>query len=48
MIAIDGIGNRTKFSTITLFTSSTAIDLQASNVATDKVKTRTTQAKQHH
>jgi flagellin len=37
MIAIDGIGNRTKFSTITLFTSSTAIDLQASNVATDKV-----------
>jgi len=37
MIAIDGIGNRTKFSTITLFTASTAIDLQASNVTTDKV-----------
>jgi flagellin len=37
MIAIDGIGTRTKFSSTTLFAASTSIDLQASNIATDKV-----------
>jgi len=37
MTAIDGIGSRSKFAGVTLFTASTAIDLQASNVSTDKV-----------
>jgi len=37
MMAIDSIGSRSKFGGITLFASSTAIDLQASNVSTDKV-----------
>jgi len=37
MTAIDGIGSRSKFGGVTLFTASTAIDLQASNVSTDKV-----------